>query len=213
MDPTERRAAPRTAVPDDVTAEINGTPAQLIELSPIGAKVEHLSRFALATPELRIIWLGNAVPVGVRVVRTEIVGRKKDDLVYHTALAFLDVDGPASRFIRTILEDPKSKPVEAKPQRAAPAPPRAALRRAALDDTWTRQVNLLAHEPELPYAQFRLTRNGWVKDYVDSPAQPPDGFTIRRERRDFDEFQRTFEAADPDTRRMMQIALESRLRR
>jgi len=82
-----------------------------------------------------------------------------------------------------------------------------------LDDSWIRQIGLLRQDPDeqLQYAQFRLTESGWQKDYVSSSAQPVDGFTIRRNRHDFDEMQRTFEVADADTPRMMHIALESEL--
>ena len=43
-----------------------------------------------------------------------------------------------------------------------------------------------------------------------TPAQPEDGFTVRRDEPDLDELQKTFECADAETRRMMQIALESK---
>ena len=96
---------------------------------------------------------------------------------------------------------------EPKPQ------PERVIDTRTIEDTWTRRVHLLKQEldDDFPYAQFRLISTGWHKEHVTSPAQPVDGFTIARDRYDFDELQRAFEAADPDTRRMMQIALESQL--
>jgi len=113
-----------------------------------------------------------------------------------------------------MLDHPELPPLDATvPQ--PPAPEAAPESRPGGDDTWTRQINLLRAESDehLEYAQFRLTPGGWEKDYVATPAQPEDGFTISRDRQDFDELQRTYEAADDDTRRMMRIALESQLRK
>lgn len=201
----ERRAAPRHLVPDGVTATVSGVPVKLLELSMVGAKVEHRERFTLTAPQLTIRWQAKSTAVPVRAARSQIVGRNDAELIYHTGLSFLDADESAREILASILADPESPETE-----TAPPPPKPSM-----DDTFTRQVQLLRHELDdhLPYAQFRLTAQGWEKDYSDDPAQPEDGFTIERERHDFDELQRAFEAADPDTRRMMQVALESQLAR
>jgi hypothetical protein len=201
----ERRAAPRFVVPEGITAEIGGVPATLLELSMIGAKIEHLERFPLTAPQLSIGWQGSKASVPVRVARSEIVGRRGGKLVYHSGLFILSMDSTAQGFLSSILRDgrePEPLPV--------PVPkPKVELG----EDTWTRKVQFMRHEvdDELPFVQFRLTPSGWQKGYVSTHVQPSDGFTITRDRRDFDELQRTFETADPDTRRMMQIALESQL--
>jgi hypothetical protein len=200
----DRRAAPRHLVPEGVTATVSGVPVKLLELSLVGAKVEHRERFTLTAPQLTIRWHGKAMAVPVRAARSQIVGRSDADLIYLTGLSFLEADEAAREVLASILEDPASPEM---PPAAAPPPP-------AMDDTFTRKVQLLRNgldDDHLPYAQFRLTAQGWEKDYSDDPAQPEDGFTIERERHDFDELQRAFEAADPDTRRMMQVALESQL--
>jgi hypothetical protein len=204
----DRRGAPRHPVPDGVTAEIGGIGVRLLELSLIGGKAEHSERFPLAAPKLSMTWRGSKISVAVRAARSEIVGRNAVQLVYHTGFYFPDLPPDAQGFIASILGQSESAP--APPVEPAPVP--ATPARSA-DDSWTRQVYLLRHEldEDLPYAQFRLTPTGWQKDYVATPAQPEDGFTINRERHDFDELQRTFEIADGETRRMMQIALESQL--
>ena len=207
----ERRAAPRHLVPSDVTADVSGTPARLLELSLVGAKVEHNDRFALTLPRLTMTWRGNAASVAVRAARSEIVGREEDRLVYHTGLHFVDVDSITRGFIASILEGAASAVSEVPIPVPRPRDTKEAT--SSVEDTWTRRVQLLKQEfdEDYPYAQFRLTATGWRKEYVTSPVQPKDGFTIRRDRYDFDELQRAFEAADDDTRAMMQIALESQL--
>jgi hypothetical protein len=198
----DRRSAPRHLVPNDLSAEIGGIRVRLLDLSLVGAKAEHTERFPLAAVQLTLRCQGQTVTLPVRVARSEIVGQRDQNLIYQTGLYFVDLDSAAEGFIASVLRDPK------------PALPPAVPREIkSLDDTWTRQVRLLRNELDehLPYAQFRLTPAGWRKDYVASPAQPEDGFTILRERHDFHELQRTFEVADPETRRMMQVAFESAL--
>ena len=199
----DRRAAPRHLAPNDVAAEISGIPIRLLDLSLVGAKAEHRERFPLDSVKLTLKWQGRAVTFPVRVARSEIVRRESEQLIYATGLYFVDLNSEAEGLIASLLQDPK------------PAVPQDVMTTEikSMDDTWTRQVRLVRHELDehLPYAQFRLTPEGWIKDYVASPAQPKDGFTILRERHDFHELQRTFEVADDDTRRMMQVALESAL--
>ncbi|HEY2322877.1 MAG TPA: hypothetical protein VGJ82_08435 [Thermoanaerobaculia bacterium] len=202
----DRRAAPRYAVPEDVKAEIGGVSAKLIELSMVGAKIEHFDRFPLTSPQLSISWNGKKAAVAVRVARSEIIGRREGKLVYHSGLFIVSMDSTSQGVIASILREghePEPLPVP------IPKPPVELG-----EDTWTRKVQFLRHEVDddhMPYVQFRLTASGWEKEYVATHVQPADGFTITRDRRDFDELQRTYEHADPETRRMMQIALESQL--
>jgi hypothetical protein len=201
----ERRGAARSPISKDLTADVSGVAVRLIEISLIGAKIEHMERFPLAAPRLSIRWKGMTASMAVRVARSEIVGRRASSLVYQSGVQFIEVDAAAQAVIASILRD---EAPTARPPAAAPSPPRPSL-----DDTWVRQVRLLRDELDehLRFAQFRLTKDGWRKEYVATPEQPPDGFTIPRDQLEFDQLQRSFEAADPDTRRMMQIALESQL--
>ena len=202
MPEQERRGAPRYQAPEGVTAEIAGVPVRLCDLSAIGAKVEHGERFTLSNVSLTIHYQGQSATLASRIARSEIVGRRAEGLIYRTGLYFTSPDGAAQGFIAQLLRNP---------QPATQDPPKTGAE--SLDDTWTRQVRFLRNEPEesLPYAQFRLTPSGWQKSYVASPAQPSDGFTIARERHDFDELARSYEFADPETRKMIKLALEREL--
>jgi len=173
----ERRAAPRYQPPDGVTAEIGGVSARLIDLSLVGAKVEHDERFALTAPQLTLRWRGHAAVVNVRVARSEIVGRRGDTLTYRTGVYFLDPDAETQGVIASLLQG-------AQPPAPAAPPPAPT---ESFDDTWIRKARLLRDESDdhLPYAQFRLTPSWWQKEYVASPVQPGDGFTIERQRQDF----------------------------
>ena len=209
----DRRGAPRHGVPEDAGAEVDGVSVRLLELSLVGAKVEHHHRFSLASPQLTITWRSNAATVAVRAARSEIVGRQGSRLVYHTGLYFVSLNSITRGLIASILNSGiESSEVAGhahRPLETAANEPEG----RSQEDTWTRRVQLLKQEldEDFPYAQFRLTPTGWQKEYVAEPAQPEDGFTIPRDRYDFHELQRTFEAADAETRRMMQIALETQL--
>ena len=207
----ERRRAARIEVRAGIAASVGGVTVRLLDLSAIGARLEHEERFTLAAPRLDITWDRQTVSIPLKVARSEIVGRRENHLVYQSGVQFTSVDSVAESVIALILRGESGAPEP--PAAPSPRPPAPAPQRESFDDSWVRQVSLLKEESEddLPYAQFRLTPTGWVKSYVGTPAQPSDGFTISRDDRDFHELQRTFETADPDTRRMMQIALESKL--
>jgi hypothetical protein len=80
----ERRRAPRVALPEAVDATVNEVPVRLIELSAIGARIEHERRFPLENPELRLEWREATVTLPIRVVRSEVVGS-----VYRTGIEFI----------------------------------------------------------------------------------------------------------------------------
>ena len=197
----ERRRAPRFAVPEGVEASVGTVSVKLVDLSAVGALIEHEERFSLTAPQLRIAWKGTTVTMPVRVARSEIAGRRESRLIYRSGVQFGSNSPAAEALVASILE--QGQPPPAAQAEAAPS----------LDDSWIRQVNFLKAdlEDDLPYAQFRLTPSGWQKAYIATPMQPDDGFTVPRGEHDFAELQRTYELADPETRRMMRIALHSRL--
>jgi hypothetical protein len=207
----DRRDAARQLVPADLVAEIEGLQVRVLDLTRIGARVEHEGRFVLTAPQLRLTWRGTTISMRVQVMRSEIIAKAATGFVYRTGLRINSLDEAAEAFVAEILADPNAKPVETEPLPTPPPPPPP----PALDDSWIRQAHFLKQEVEddLPYAQYRLHASGWQKEYVAEPAQPADGFTIRRGRDDFHELQRAFEAADPETRAMMRIALQTELQR
>jgi hypothetical protein len=229
----ERRAAARFKLPEGVGGSVGGVSVRIVDMSLIGARLEHDQRFPLENPQLRIQWQGRTINVPFRAVRSEIVGRRDSGLIYQTGIQLDAADAHTQGVIASILRASQEGEMQAPAQPAPPtevsrvqsanplapaatkpAHPPAEKIDSPLEDTWTRGLKFLKSDldEDLPYAQFRLTERGWTKDYVASPEQPEDGFTIRRDQTDFAELQRTYEYADSDTRRMIRIALESQLR-
>lgn len=202
----ERRKATRVPLPEAVRATVDGVPVRVLDLSTVNARVEHEQRFPLQSPRLRLEWNRSEVHLPFRVMRSQIVARTESGLVYQSGIELVALDPLAQGLVASILqwaEQSASRPART----SAPSEP--------MEDTWTRQVQFLRVDlgDDLSYVQFRLGERGWLKEYVATPAQPDDGFTIPRTRDDFQELQRTFECADAETRRMMRIALESELSR
>lgn len=207
----DRRRASRFEAPAGIDATVSGVPVRLVDLSSVGARVEHEERFPLTSAQLHIIWRGEKASFPIRAARSEIIGRHESRLVYATGIQFVDAEAAAEKVLASILSEAEGG---ATPAASVERPPISPIRSGedALDDSWIRQVFTTDDlEEDLPYSQFRLTESGWVKSYVATPEQPADGFTIERGDMEFHELQRTFESVDPDTRRMMQIALESKL--
>jgi hypothetical protein len=209
----DRRRASRFEAPAGIEATVSGAPVRLLDLSSVGARVEHEERFPLTSAHLHITWRGQKANISIRAARSEIIGRRETRLVYATGVQFVDVEPPAESVIASILSAAQGGASPSVVQEELPPiSPINKVDEDVLDDSWIRQVFTRDDlEEGLPYSQFRLTENGWVKSYVATPQQPSDGFTIERGDMEFHELQRTFESVDPDTRRMMQIALESKL--
>lgn len=221
----ERRAAARVRIPEGLQATVTDVPVEVYDLSPIGARVVHRSRFPLSEPRIRIEWSGMHANIPCKVIRSEIIGNQGGALIYQTAFRFgvLDpvAEGVVADVLRWAAQSWPAAPAETVdtnvvPQVAAErAPERIKPAQPSLDDSWVRTANFFRYEEEpedeLPYAQFRLTEAGWVKEYVREPDQPENGFTLRRSEKDFAALQKTYELADEDTRRMMRIAFGSQL--
>ncbi len=231
------------AVRPEIDAAVGGIPVRIVELSVVGARLEHEERFSLAAPQLQLIGIGPAVTLPLRVIRTEIVGRSGAKLMYGTGVEFTGdrstIETMLSPILRSVMPDSSKDdpPAPAAPKQPADVPPppvpepepvlagvsapnaspavAPAPARHSLDDTWTRRVNFLGVDPEdtLPYAQFRRSGDRWTKTYVATADQPEDGFTIPRDEPDLIELQRTFEYADAETQQMMRIALKAKLER
>lgn len=195
----DRRKAERSTLPDPLPVRIGLTTGRVLDLSIIGARVEHEEKLtvgALVDLELR------GVRFKGRVARSEISGRKGGVLVYQSGVHFPELDPAASGLISSILRGGK----EAQPEPPAavapsPAPGGGGSMFLPVDD-----------EETMPYIMLRFRDSRWSKHYTATPQQPEDGLTISRDQaKEIDMLQRTYETADPETRRMMRIAMAAQL--
>jgi hypothetical protein len=217
----ERRGANRANLPEPIRASLSGTEVRIVEVSQIGARVQHDARLSLGSvAKLSFSWRDESVVIPVAIVHSQVTGRNDAGLVYGSGLRFAETTIELTRILDRMLAWAEGKgdaPVVATaevahvPDRAPlPEPPGVAPSTPA---PAARTVSSFLRDEEPAFLQARLTAKGWIVNEVRVPRQPEDGFTIRAERRaELSDLQRTFEYADPDTRRMIRIAFEADLR-
>ncbi|HJW93388.1 MAG TPA: PilZ domain-containing protein [Thermoanaerobaculia bacterium] len=190
----ERRQAERSKLPEPLPVRIGVTAGRLLDLSMIGARVEHEEKLTVGSMvDLEL----QGVRFKGRVARSEISGRKGGALVYQSGIHFSELTPEASGAIAVILRGPEP----AKPAAAQPAPASGSSLFFQADD-----------EETMPYIMLRFRENRWSKHYTATPQQPDEGLTISRDQaNEIDMLQRTYETADPETRQMMRIAMAAQL--
>jgi len=205
----ERRKASRSTLPDPLPVRIGSMSGRVVDLSMVGARVEHEEKLTVGSVvDLEL----QGTRFKGRVARSEISGRKGGALIYQSGIHFSELDPAVSGMIASILrvgEEPKA--AEPAP---APAPaPTAPVPSAAKPATGGGSMFFTADDEEtMPYIMLRFRENRWSKHYTATPQQPDDGLTISRDQaKEIDMLQRTYETADPETRRMMRIAMAAQL--
>jgi hypothetical protein len=195
----ERRKAERTTLAEPLPVRIGITSGRIIDLSLVGARVEHEEKLTVgAMVDLEL----QGTRFKGRVARSEISGRKGGTLIYQSGIHFPELDATVSGVIASIV---RGKEEEAAPP-PPPMPPEPPARSGgsmflAVDD-----------EESMPYIMLRLRENRWSKHYTATPQQPDEGLTISRDQaNEIDMLQRTYQTADPETRRMMRIAMAAQL--
>jgi hypothetical protein len=228
----DRRGASRVPLPEPLPATLSGTEARIVEVSAVGVRVEHDTRLAIVgSAKLVFSWRGEPIVASVSIVYSQVVGRNASGLLYASGLQFTDTSGDFSVTLDMMLawaEGKELAPVAATPlplvseyaipHRVTADPPQEPMPTATpASAPAPRTVSSFLREAtpgEPRFLQARLTANGWIVNEVHATKQPEDGFTIRVERRsELVDLQRTFEYADPDTRRMIRIALDADLSR
>jgi len=84
-----------------------------------------------------------------------------------------------------------------------------------LDDEEIEQIDELGaaeeiHETQPDFVECILVGGKWIKRHVRDPRQPREGFTMLapEDESDIDQYCRSYEVADPDTRRMIRVSFE-----
>jgi len=227
---------PRLELPEPIAATFADTDATIIEVSLVGCAVHHPSRVKVGSSvSLQFVWQGKKARIDAKVARStmQFSGGKP---LYVSGLQFADSVEASPAVIRSIIESlvPPPAPVPARAPEpvvaavaSAPAPAPAA-RVVVPAPTYSESVPFLRFqddfdeiepepEPEPIFLRCRFVEGRWQNERVTEPAQPDDeGFTILAETDDVDGLCKTYEVADPETRKMMrfsfEIAIEQQLR-
>lgn len=190
----DRRGAERHSPPKPVPATFGGFAVRILDVSLLGCRVEHTDRFpARAHLALRFAWRGAPVRIDASVARSELtsVGGRP---AYVSGLAFCDSPEDSPPVIRDIVgwlvaAARKAEPVVVQEEEAE------ALSAA--------------------YLQCTFEGGRWIKLFVEDPAQPADGFTIRApaSEKEADVLCRAWLQADPARRKAMRASFERDIKR
>lgn len=216
----DRRGAQRIAIPKPVPATFGGFAVTMVEISVIGCSIEHTDRIApKAKLPLRFKWRGSEVRLEATVVRSEMrpVGKK---LGYRSGIEFCKTPEESPAVIQEIVgwltkqTAPKEAPA-ASPSPPPTPPPDAAPEPVRFEEA--EEVEEIGEDAEIlsaDYLQCILSGGKWTKLYVESPAQPRDGFTIvtPANESEADLLCRAWEKADAEKRRAMRARFEAAIK-
>lgn len=207
----ERRGAQRLAVPKPVPCTFGGYESKIVEISLIGCQIQHTDRVPpKARLALKFRWRGKDIRLEATVVRSEMrsVGGKP---AYQSGVEFCRTPEESPAVVKEIVDwlakasgpgvVPASSP-------ASPSPPPEG--RPEAGTTPDEDVEALSAD----YLQCVFANGAWTKLYVDSAAQPADGFTIPAPSTDAeaDVLCRAYERADAAKRRAMRAQFELTIR-
>ena len=192
----ERRGAERIALPKPVPTTFGGFEAKLVEVSLVGALIEHHDRIALKSKlPLRFKWHKEIVRIDGTVTRSEMrsAGGKP---VYLSGVSFCEKPEDAPPIIRQVVDF-------LTPKNASPAEEPAELPPAEEVEEVEAAEEL--EELSADFLQCTLSGSQWTKVYVSDPKQPSEGFTIPApaNEAEADILCRTYERSDPAKRKAM----------
>ena len=213
----ERRAAERVRLPQPIEGHLGVTPVRIVELSLAGARLEHEERATVnARAKLKFKAEGESLAIDSRVARSSLAGRRGDVLMYETGVQFENITNEATRAVAILCGEapppaPAPEPAPASEPEPAPEPePQESFSVFSKDNPFGASSD---DDEEFSFIRCELTESGWRREYVNSPEQPQEGFTVSAAQRlEVDGLQKTYEVADPETRSMMRIACAAQLR-
>jgi hypothetical protein len=117
------------------------------------------------------------------------------------------------------VQKPAPKPAPVRTPTPPPMPPVAPPPMFSLDEPVPflrededeiEEIEASAEIRPVSYVECTLTSGKWTKRRVNDPKQPREGFTMidPEDDADLDEFCKTYQVADPETRRMIRVSFE-----
>lgn len=163
---------------------VDGCPVRLLDVSPIGARLEHDRQLRADACALRVSGRGTTASIAIRVLRSEVIDRRASHLVYVTFICFADLNQRANEIIASI--------------------------RQTADDPF--DIETFDGPEDAPYVSYRFRDARWQTSCATTPDQPVDGFTLPRGDAEAEVLCRIFEGADAATCNTLRSAIAARLR-
>lgn len=224
MDFPRTRRVQRVHLPQPLVARLGSAQVVLVDVSVLGARVEHhvpLATGAIST--LSFEWDNETIEVECRIIRSRLerfsVGT--DGLtVYHSGVEFAGVN-PSTRkqikdmialFITRALEEQKLNARGVMPQHDVTKMPifryGGQLTANVKDkETTTSLLPTARVLRETGYVCYRLENNQWRPRRTHDPGQPPEGFTVSatEDSSQVDMLCSAYEKSDAEGRRLIQL--------
>ena len=184
----QKRNAERLPLDSPIEATASGVAVRIVELSAIGCRIEHREKISLnSTTRLRFTWKARPVDLTAKVARQQLL----PGMVFSSGLQFAKSLDAAPEVMRSIV---KTLTAEELPAEVA--------------DVTTGPFEAVTDLPE-SFVECSLVGGLWHKRSVASIKHPLEGFTtIATDDDELDMLCKTYEYADPDTRRLIRISLE-----
>lgn len=191
---SERRREKRIQLAEPIVARYGSSVVVVIDISPLGAKIEHYSRLDRgAERALRLQWGADHVGIVSRVVRCRVerfIPGEAGITVYRSGLAFSESQADEVAHIRQLISNVVAKTLVEQVANArgfwTEAKPDMPIFREGILTTTDPHIEeklkeLLPSSGLVRERGFvRLTLNGrhWSRKWTLDPEQPPEGFTI-----------------------------------
>ena len=188
MQPRTRRVQ-RIHFPQPLTGRLGATEVRLIDLSVLGARVEHARPLA-AGGHARIVfdWDGERIAADCRIVRS----RLEKGGVHRSGIEFDALPGPLRETIRRLIELHLRRAFDEQ-------------RRAARDVILPPLDALAGYDNGFVCLTF--DSGGWLRKRTHDPGQPHEGFTVSADETDsqIELLREAYERSDHAGRRLIQI--------
>jgi hypothetical protein len=203
----ERRRYGRIQLDDEpLPAVLDEAAVQVIEVSVVGCRISHDTRFSPTTNSrtIRVTWNDRKMEFWCEIVRSTLfkIGRGAGDKsIYHSGIRFIEASGDSEATLRDLIAARIIRALEEQKANARGIPPL---------DQYTYRVGKSNR-----YLRCEFTGDRWRNMETTRVEQPENGFTISA---DIDPAQieilcRTYERADPHGRRLTQILAELSIRK
>jgi hypothetical protein len=220
------RRVQRVHLPQPLIAKLGAAQVVLVDLSILGARIEHHSPLSAGThSHLSFEWEGDRITAECRIVRSRLerFSTGSDGLtVYHAGLEFenmaAEMRGKLKRiiavFITRALEEQKLNARGVMPQHDVAKMP--IFRRGGMLTSNSKDVKESVGSLALPamrvakesgYVCYQLDHNIWRRKRTHDPGQPLEGFTISalEDSEQAELLCDAYERSDGDGRRMIQL--------
>jgi len=203
MPGSDRREFQRLRLAKPSRAFLDGQNALILDIGISGAFIEHYGepkegeRFMLL-----FRWKGMDVEFVSEAAHTTIVRTTASSSVSHTGLRFIEPVGDAEARLNDMMATFVGKILSAQKANAGATQPGDSITLADLGGA--------RRSRSRGYLTFRYRDFRWSRELTDSPAQPPDGFTVAAYEDD-EELQslcETWEMADEEGKRLIRLVAE-----